>query len=93
MQLAGLDLRRELILELVERLKAIGEVDAAAVLVIADATGEERIGLTVDEREAILIVLDKPSAELEPLRDVLIAERISLKRYGLLKMLAPEADS
>ena len=93
MQLAGLDLRRELILELVERLKAIGEVDAAAVLVIADATGEERIGLTVDEREAILIALDKPSAELEPLRDVLIAERISLKRYGLLKTLAPEADS
>ena len=93
MQLAGLDLRRELILELVERLKAIGEVDAAAVLVIADATGEDRIGLTVDEREAILIALDKPSAELEPLRDVLIAERISLKRYGLLKMLAPEADS
>jgi hypothetical protein len=54
-----------------------------AFLLIPDATGDERIGLSITDREAILSVLNDPPEFLLDLRAVLLQEHVGRVRDGL----------
>ena len=84
MQLAGLDISRELMLELAERLTHSGASDTAALLLIADAKGEERVGLAIRDREALIHALDDRPAGLEELCGLLLREHVWRQREGLV---------
>ena len=47
MELAGIAVDRLAVLELAERLSHGGYLDTAALLLIADASGDERVGLSI----------------------------------------------
>jgi hypothetical protein len=82
-QLAGIALARAEVHELVDRLKAVGAEDTAALLLIAEASGEEQVGLTIDERVEVIAALADPPAGLEMLRAVLIQEHVWRAHEGL----------
>lgn len=71
---AGVRLPREQTLELVALLTRDGLDRTARVLMNALTEGDEFVALTLDDREAILAVLDHPPAGLVELRTRLFAE-------------------
>jgi hypothetical protein len=77
MELAGVAVDRLAVLDLAERLTRAGYMDTAARLLIADASGDERVGLSVKDREAIIDVLDDPPDTLAKLHGVLVVEHMS----------------
>jgi hypothetical protein len=82
-ELAGIQVARELVLKLTDRLALFGADDTAALLLIADVSGDERVGLSISDREVIISVLDKPPEGLEMLRAVLLAEHVGRRLDGL----------
>jgi hypothetical protein len=68
---------------LAARLTDAGHVDTAAHLLIADACGEERVGLSIWDREAVLAVLCDPPLGLCELRGALLSEHVS-RAYGTM---------
>ncbi len=80
MELAGIAVDRLAVLELAERLTRAGYMDTAALLLIADASGDDRVGFSIKDREAVLDVLDDPPAGLCELRGALISERVGRVR-------------
>jgi hypothetical protein len=81
-EIAGLDVSSPDLLEPAARLTDAGHVDTAAYLLIADACGEERIGLTIRDREAVLAVLRDPPDGLCELRVALLSK--SVGRNGVM---------
>ena len=80
MELAGIVVNRFAVLDLAERLSQAGHKDTAAELLIADAAGDVRVALSIEDREAIIDVLgDRPDA-LAKLYEVLVVEHISRAR-------------
>jgi hypothetical protein len=77
MELAGIEIDRLAVLELAKRLTRAGHMDTAALLLIADASGDERVGLSIKDREAIIDVLDNPPHTLAELHGVLVVEHMS----------------
>ena len=78
MELAGIAVDRLGVLELAERLTHAGHTDTAALLLMADASGEERVGLSVKDREAVIDVLGESTPDnLAELHDVLVVEHMS----------------
>jgi hypothetical protein len=57
MEIAGIEVDRLAVLALAERLSYDRHTDTAALLLIADAAGDERVGLSIKDREAIIDVL------------------------------------
>ena len=82
-ELAGIDVARELVHHLADMLTEAGRGDTAAVILVADASGHERVGLTIEEREIILSVLDGPPDGLLDLRAVLLNDHAERLRNGL----------
>ena len=83
MELAGIAVDRLAVLELAERLSYAGHTDTAALLLIADASGDERVGFSIKDREAVLDVLREPPDALCELRGALMSERVGRVR-GLM---------
>jgi hypothetical protein len=77
MELAGIAVDRLGVLELAERLTHAGYPDTAALLLIADASGDERVGLSISDREAIIDVLGETPDTLAELHGVLVVEHMS----------------
>ena len=82
-QLAGIPIPRELVLQLADRLALFGANDTATVLNVAHACKDDTVGLSISDREAIIAVLYKPPDGLERLRTVLLAEHVGRRRSGL----------
>ena len=77
MELAGIAVDRLAVLELAERLTHAGYTDTAALILIADASGDERVGLSVKDREAVIDVLVDTPDSLAQLHGVLVVEHMS----------------
>lgn len=77
MELAGIAVERLAVLELAERLAHAGYTDTAALLLTADASGDERVGLSVKDREAVIDVLVDTPDSLAQLHGVLVVEHMS----------------
>ena len=60
MYLAGIDIRDEDVLDLARLLYAAGFDETAEALVVALEAGEGIVGLSIDDREAILHTLADP---------------------------------
>ena len=71
---AGIRTSREQTLELAAKLARDGSDHTARVLLDAITQGHEFVALTVDDREAVLAVLDHPRGALVDLRTALFAE-------------------
>ena len=76
MELAGITVDRLAVLELAERLTHAGYLDTAALLLIANASGDERVGLSISDREAIIDVLGETPDTLAELYGVLVVEHM-----------------
>jgi hypothetical protein len=64
MEIAGIAVDRLADLELADRLLHAGRIDTAALVLIADAVGDERVGLDIRDRDAIIDVLgDTPDTD------------------------------
>ena len=64
MEIAGIAVDRLADLELTDRLLHSGHMDTAALVLIADAAGDERVGLDIRDRDAIIDVLgDTPDTD------------------------------
>jgi hypothetical protein len=82
-QLAGIPVPRELVLQLTDRLAVFGADDTATLLLIAYACKDETVGLSISDREAIISVLYKPPDGLEKQRTVMLAEHDGRRRNEL----------
>ncbi len=82
MYVAGVRVREEDVLDLARLLYDAGFDGTAEALVVALEAEEEIVGLTIDEREAILRTLDDPPIGLAQLRGVLLTEHVSSCRSG-----------
>ena len=80
MQLAGIEIRDGLVLELA---RLVDDPVLAGRLDYAYVNGTEIVGLTIDERETIIRALADPPRGLEELRGVLLVEHAGRKRDGL----------
>ena len=83
MKLAGIEVARLAVLELADLLLHAGHNDTAALVLLADAAGDEHVDLTITDRETLLAVLTDPPEGLLELRAVLLAEHVGRKRDGL----------
>lgn len=83
MQLAGINHTTSAALELITMLCAAGLLDTADTLATAWNHGDEVVGLTLDEREEVLRVLDEPPDRLCDLRTVLLEEHRWRETVGL----------
>lgn len=83
MFLAGIDVRDKLIVPLAGILRDAGFVDTAERLETAYDREVRVLGLSPEEREEILRVLDDPPEGLTQLRAVLLSGFESWKREGL----------
>ena len=84
MEIAGIAVDGLAVIELADRLLHAGHMDTAALLLIAHACGDERVGLNIDDREAVLAVLRDPPDGLYELRRALMFERVGRVRAGLV---------
>jgi hypothetical protein len=80
--LAGVRVSREQTLELAAMLTRDGSDHTARVLLEATTNGQEFVALSIEDRESILAVLDRPTGELAELRRVLFDE-LTWRRSGL----------
>ena len=83
-RLAGIQVPDSVIVDLALLLRRHDYAYTADKLEAAAATGQADVALTVDDREAILRVLDDASGGLEKLRAVLLQEHVSRVRDGLV---------
>ena len=74
MELAGITVDDLAVLELLERLAGAAHTDTVALLLIARRCGDERIALSIKDREAIIDVLGDRPDNLAELYDVLVLE-------------------
>lgn len=77
MFLAGVSVADDLVLELA---RTVDDPDLAERLERCYELGMRIAGLTVDERETVLLALDDPPRGLEQLRAVLLQERVARAR-------------
>jgi hypothetical protein len=84
MYVAGLRVRDEDVLDLARLLHDADFDDTAEALVVALETEQGIVGLSIEDREAILRALDDPPASLEQLRGVLLSELEWRVREGLV---------
>jgi hypothetical protein len=77
MEVAGIAVDRLAVLALAERLTDAGHLDTAGLLLSADASGDERVGLSIKDREAIIDVLHDVPDTLAELHGVLVTEQMS----------------
>jgi hypothetical protein len=84
MYVAGVRVRDEDVLDLARLLYDAGFDDAAEAIVDALETEEEIVGLSIQDREAILRTLDDPPDGLSQLRGVLLREHEWRVREGLV---------
>jgi hypothetical protein len=84
MQLAGVTVADAEVLPLAKRLVAAGLTNTADTLTVAYTADTEIVGLTCEERDDILGVLDDPPDSLCQLRAVLLQEHRWRQREGLL---------
>jgi hypothetical protein len=75
MIVAGIEVRRQHVLELASILTRNGEDLTARNLTIAIALGKDEVELTESDRERIADLLGEPPLGLEELRNALLAER------------------
>jgi len=80
MELAGIAVDRLAVLGLAERLTHAGYMDTAALLLIADASDDERVALSITDREAVLDVLQDAPDALSELHEALLTEQASRAR-------------
>jgi hypothetical protein len=83
LMLAGVPVRHQDVLDLVQRLLEAGFEDTADALAVALDAGQRLVAVTVQDREAILRVLEEPPDELAELRGVLLREHARV-RDGLV---------
>jgi hypothetical protein len=74
MMVAGISVRDQDVLDLVQRLLEAGFEDTADALAVALDARQRLVAVTVQDREAILRVLDEPPDDLAELRAVLLKE-------------------
>jgi len=77
MELGGITIDRLAMLELAERLGHARHSDTAALLLMSDAVGDERVALNIRDREAIIDVLGDTPDNLADLYEVLVLEHTS----------------
>ena len=77
MEIAGVAVDGLAVIELADRLLRAGHMETAALLLIAHAAGDERVGLDPRDRGAIIDVLGDPPDALAELHDVLVLEHMS----------------
>jgi hypothetical protein len=77
MELAGIAVDRLAVLALAERLAHAGHTDTAALLLIADASGDDRVALSIKDRESVIDVLVDSPDTLAELHDILVLEQMS----------------
>jgi hypothetical protein len=75
MYVAGVRIRDEDVLDLARLLHDAGFDDTAEALVVALEAEEGIVGLSIEDRQAILPTLDDPPVGLAKLRGVLLAEQ------------------
>ena len=85
MFIAGINIGRVAVEELIERLREDYYFKAAATLAAALEQDKPAVGFTIRERTAVLDVLDDPPSELEQLRGVLMDEHEWRVSHGLVK--------
>ena len=83
MRLAGLEIAEDAVAELVWQLRDQVYVNQAEKLDAALARGRPEVALSINDRNAILDVLDDPPTGLERLREVLLAEYVWRVQIGL----------
>jgi hypothetical protein len=77
MELAGIAVDRLAVLGLAERFTPVN-MDVVELLLIADASGDERVGLSIKDREAVIDVLgDDVPETLAELHVALVTEHMS----------------
>ena len=84
MELAGIAVDHLDVLELAERLARAAHTDTVALLLIAQRCGDERVALSIEDREAIIDVLADTPDTLAELYDVLVLEHM----YSALDSMA-----
>ena len=84
MIVAGVSVRDEDVLDLFQRLLEAGFEDTADALAVALDAGQRLVGLTVQDRDAILRVLGEAPIGLAELRGVLLRENEGRVRDGLV---------
>ena len=77
MELAGIAVDDLAVLELLERLAGAAHTDTVALLLIARRFGDQRVALSIKDREAIIDVLGDRPDTLAELYDVLVLEQMS----------------
>ena len=75
MLIAGVDVAAHHVVELADLLIHAGHNEVAALLLIANAAGDQRVDLTIAERGVILAVLTDPPDGLLKLRASLLVGR------------------
>ncbi len=76
MELAGIAVDHLDVLELAERLARAARTDTVALLLIAQRSGDERVALSIEDREAIIGVLGDAPGALAELHHVLLFEHM-----------------
>jgi hypothetical protein len=79
------------VLDLARLLHDAGFDDTAEALVVALETQQEVVGLSIEDREAIVSTLDDPPEGLSELRGILLAEHEWRMREGLVYSAKPRA--
>ena len=80
MLLAGVYIRRELVLELAHQLQRAYLKDTALMLLeAADAPDETPVALSADDRASLLRVLTGSADELADLRAALLADQVAVR--------------
>ena len=83
MRLAGIEIRDEIVLELVRALNEHGFRHTAMHLELAVDAGAPELALTVWERDQVLSALGDAPVRLLQLRATLLAENVGRRRDGL----------
>jgi len=83
-EIAGIEIDGLAVLGLAERLVHAGHSDTAALLLTAQTSRDEHLGLTVEHREAVLAVLRDPPDGLRELRAALMVDDVRRVGDGLV---------
>jgi hypothetical protein len=83
MYVAGVRVQDEDVLDLARLLHDAGFDDTAEALVVALEAGQGIVGLSIEDRQAILRTLDDPPVGLAELRGVLLTQHEWRVREGL----------
>ena len=92
-EIAGIAVDGLAVIELADRLLHAGHMDTAALLLIADDAGDERVGLDIRDRDAIIDVLGDTPDTLAELHGALVVEQMSRTLGNLAWPMSEAADS